>query len=487
MRTRSRGGTGVRIVLGIVLVSLGWWSVLEADAGFEERELLVGTVPVTVLVPEGATEAPGVVVAHGFSGSRELMRSWSLALVRAGYVVAAPDLAGHGANPEPLARDDDPELLPREVRVTLGALASQPEVDPERLALLGHSMGSGAVMAAGIADPVRVAAVIAVSPTDAAVTATLPRDLLLLAGANEPRFVDNASDLLARAGGTKGRPGDGDARAFGVVPRVEHVTILFAPSAHDASVAWLDAALGHASTPRRPVGIVLGWLAALVGTLLLWQALASSLVTPVEALRERRHPLPGLVVATVAATATLVVAGRVVALASAGGMLVGPALALWFALVGAVWWWSGARPEPGDSRDVGWTLLALLAVVLAFGALGARVWLPWWLPRSRALYVVPLALLLLPFTLAWAAAVHPRRGRRAVGWWVVGSLVVSAAALVTGLTVPGMGFVVLFVPLLPGILAIVSAMAAPLERPWASGVAGATFLAWTMAALFPLV
>lgn len=487
MRTRSRGRAGVRLVVGLVLVALGWWSVLEADAGFEERELAVGTVPVTVLVPDGARDAPGVVVAHGFSGSRTLMRSWSLALVRAGYVVAAPDLAGHGANPEPLAREEDEDLLPREVLATLGALAAQPEVDATRLALLGHSMGSGAAMSAGIGDPERVGAVVAVSPTDAAVTAELPRDLLLLAGANEPRFVANARDLLERAGGSKGRAGDGDARALGIVPRVEHVTILFAPSAHDASIAWLDASLGHESPPRGDVWIVLAWLAALVGGLLLWQAIAAWLVTPVEALRERRHPLPGLVIAAVAATATLVVLGRVVTLSSVGGMLVGPALALWFALVGAVWWWSGARPQPGDGRDLGWTLLTVLAAVLAFGVLGARVWLPWWLPRTRALFVVPLALALLPFTLAWAAALHPRRGRRALGWWAVGSLVVAAGALVTGLTVPGMQVLVLFVPLLPGVLAVVSALAAPLERPWSAGIASATFLAWTMAALFPLV
>lgn len=487
MRTRSRGRAGIRLVSGLVLVALGWWSVLEADAGIEEHEVVVGTLPVTVLVPEGARDAPGVVVAHGFAGSRTLMRSWSLALVRAGYVVAAPDLAGHGANPAPLARDDDPELLPREVRATLGALASRPEVDATRLALLGHSMGSGAAMSAGIADAARVRAVVAVSPTDAAVTAELPRDLLLLAGANEPRFVANASDLLARAGGSKGRAGDGDARAFGIVPRVEHVTILFAPNAHDASVAWLDASLGHESPPRRDVWIILSWLAALIGALLLWQAIAEWLVTPVEALRERRHPLPGLVIAAVAATAALVVLGRVVALSSTGGMLVGPALGLWFALVGIVWWWSGARPQAGDGRDVGWTLIAVVALVLAFGALGARVWLPWWLPRTRALYVVPLALALLPFTLAWAAAVHPRRGRRALAWWALGSIVVAAAALVTGLTVPGMQVLVLFVPLLPGMLAIVSAMAAPLERPWSAGIASATFLAWTMVALFPLV
>ena len=57
-------------------------------------------------------------------------------------------------------------------------------------------MGSGAVLERGIAHVELVRAVVAVSPTDADVDAEAPRDLLLLAGANEGRFVTNAESLL---------------------------------------------------------------------------------------------------------------------------------------------------------------------------------------------------------------------------------------------------------------------------------------------------
>lgn len=492
MRTRARDrALGVRLVVGVALTALGWWTVAGAEVGIEDVELAVatadGTLPVTVLVPAGATRAPGIVIAHGFAGSRMLMRAWSLAYARAGYVVAAPDLTGHGANVTALPGEPDPDRLAADVLATLDVLAARPEVDAERLVLLGHSMGSRAVLAAGVAAPERVRAVVAVSPTgDAPGDATRPPDLLLLAGRFEGRFVANAEGLLARAGGPRGRAGDGDARALGIVPGVEHVTILFAPAAHDASIAWTDAALGRTSGPREPVRTMLGWLAALVGTVLLWQALAAALVTPVDVLRERRSPLPGMAVATVGATALLVVLGRAADLSALGGMLVGPALALWLLVLGVGWWWSGARPSGGDGRDVGWALIALGAFVLAFGLLADRTWLAWWLARPRAVLAVPLALTVLPFTLAWAAALHPRRGLRAIGWWALGSAVLVAGAGVAALTVPGLGVLVLFVPLLPGVLGLITAVVRPLERPWAAGVASAAFLGWTIAAIFPL-
>jgi dienelactone hydrolase len=487
MRLRRRERTtGALLVVGLVLSLLGWSAVGRATEGVTVRQDAARDVPVTVLVPDGADGAPGVVVAHGFAGSRELMLGWGLALARGGYVVVLPDLSGHGDNPAPLPGQDDPDALARDVRVAADLLARQPEVDPARLAVLGHSMGSGAVLGAALASPSRFRAVVAVSPTDAAVTPESPPDLLLMAGALEPRFVANATDLLERAGGPRGEAGDGDARALVVVPRVEHVSILFSDTAHTASIDWLDASLGNEPVERAPVRAILAWLAVLVGVVAVWQVVAGLLVTPARAGQPPRRPLLGLAVGTVAATATLIVLGRVVELGAVAGMLVGPALALWFAITGAVWLRSGVRPRPPDARDIGWGLLALGALVVAFGVLGARVWLPWWLPRTRALYVVPFALLVLPFTLAWATAADRRRGGRAVAWWAGASLVFTAMAAVTGLTVPGLFFLLLLLPLLPAVLGLIGAVAAPLGRPWSAGLAGAAFLAWTMAALFPL-
>jgi S-formylglutathione hydrolase FrmB len=61
-------------------------------------------------------------------------------------------------------------------------------------------MGSGAAMSAGIRNSDRFAATVAISPTGAAVTPQMPRNLQLQAGSREGRFIFNAQRLLQEAG-----------------------------------------------------------------------------------------------------------------------------------------------------------------------------------------------------------------------------------------------------------------------------------------------
>ena len=118
--------------------------------GLTVRHLSRDGVPMLYLAPVGAHAAhsvPGVLVAHGFAGSRQLMLGYGYTLAHAGYAVLLWDFAGHGANPQPLA----PDSLQVAVDAAYDVMIEQPEVDPSRLALLGHSMGSGAVMSAAFA------------------------------------------------------------------------------------------------------------------------------------------------------------------------------------------------------------------------------------------------------------------------------------------------------------------------------------------------
>jgi dienelactone hydrolase len=449
-----------------------------------------GSVPVTVYVPSAPidpTSMPGVVVAHGFAGSSTLMRAWSTALARAGFVVAAPDLAGHGRNVT-LAPSGDAQRFVADLEAALDVLAELPGVDSSRLALLGHSMGSGAVLRLAIDQPERFAAIVAVSPTDAQVDEERPRDLLLLAGSAEPRFVANAQSLLERAGGERGLPGDGDARRFLVIPRTEHVTILFSSAAHAASISWLSDALGHpgpevrASVARGPM---LGWAVLVLAIVLTWRALVLGAGTPAPATTRRAAAGAALLLGGVASTASLVIVARSFDVASWSGVLVAGELGLWFLMTGAVWLRFGVRPAAPDARDAGWGLLAT-AMVVAVGASSSSAWLTWWLPSARVPLMVALTLACLPFALAASAAIQGRRGVAALGTW----LATSAAVLVTlgaaAFVVPGLGFVVLLLPLLPAVIGLLLVLGVGLDRPWAAGGAGAVLLGWLMAGMFPL-
>lgn len=476
-----------RLLIGLLFVALGAWQLVVAERDVVVVDVVAGPSTLSIFTPGDVAigSAPGVVVAHGFAGSRQLMRAWSTSLARAGFVVVTPDLAGHGTHVAGL--DGGGDVLFADVVRALDVLQQQPGVDVTRLGLLGHSMGSGAVLRAGIELDGVVRAVVAVSPTDADVDASRPNDLLLLVGELEPRFVANAESLLERAGGAGGTLGDGDARALEIVPRVEHVTILFSDVAHERSAAWLGAALGHElrTVGSGGSGLLRGWLLVVIGLLLSWQGLVLGVATPAVAPTRRRGGSLLLPVGGLAATASLVILARSVDVSSVAGTLVAGEVAVWFALTGAVWLRFGVRPAAPDVRDVGWAALATL-LLIGVGASASLVWLPWWSGGARTGLIVIASLAVLPFTLAASAALHGRRGTAALGTWVLVSSSVMVNLGVAAFVTPGLGFLILLLPLLPLVVGLLLAVALGLDRPWASGLAGAVVLGWLLAVIFPV-
>jgi pimeloyl-ACP methyl ester carboxylesterase len=149
----------VRSLLAVLLIMLSWWGIIVAQNGLTVKFFKRESVPLLYIAPQQAQAAPGVLVAHGFAGSKQLMLGYGHVLAHAGYAVMLWDFDGHGANPAPLGGFDGTSLQTN-LQVALRALVDQPEVDATRLALLGHSMGGSAVLSAGkryIASPAQFA------------------------------------------------------------------------------------------------------------------------------------------------------------------------------------------------------------------------------------------------------------------------------------------------------------------------------------------
>jgi len=282
------------------------------------------------------------------------------------------------------------------------------------------------------------------------------------------------------------------------VPGVEHVSILFSPTAHRASAGWLADTLDGGATPSRDLRL-LWWVVHLAGWLLLWRARGPALVAAVSGQlvapqgpdagsdAARGRPLIALLVGTVAAVVGLAGLGRLVDVGTLGGMLVGPGIGVWFLLAGVLWLWLGPRPGRASWEDLGWAALVLAVITVAVGILAHRVWLPWW-PTLPRLAVLPLLwALLLPWSVALGAAMADRPPVRVLGWWAAASAAMTVGLGAASLLVPGLGFVILVLPLLPALLGLLVGVARVVRRPWAVGIGLAGGLAWTMTVLFPMV
>ncbi len=473
------------LLLGIVLIVLAWFMVTAPRRGLVVRDVSVMGIPMVYVAPrDAAGPVPGVVVAHGFAGSKQLMLGYGYTLAHAGYAALLFDFNGHGANAAPLVRD----ALQNNLWAATAVLKAQPEVDPDRLALLGHSMGSGAAMAAGTEEPEKYAAVVAISPTSADVRPDAPHNLLLQAGSLEPRFAANAERLLAQAGGPSDNFADGLARDMLVVPFAEHITILFRNESHAAAVDWLGRTFGTARSTSYVDRRILWYGLHLVGWLLVLVALAPVLrsKSPAENLAPAWRRWVGLLAGPVAATLVVGLLSRVVPVATLLGIQVGGAVGLWLLIAGVVWLLFNRPIRRPTLREVGLGALFLAMLALAFGVMGQVVWVQWWPIPVRLLRWPVLALGCLPWFLAagysqWGA----RLGGRLL-WWLGQSVVLVAGLFATLMLAPSMGFLVLLMPLLPLIFLVLAVGATSFDRPWPYALGSAFFFGWMISVVFPL-
>lgn len=503
------------------------------DPGFADAGVPDTAVPVTTLVEDGDAPHPVVVVVHGFAGSAQLMDDLGVSLARAGYAVVLPDLTGHGRNPVPLPVSDGvvaTDAIDADLAAVARWASQQPFAEPSRpIALVGHSMGAGAVTRYAVAasqgeGQVPLGATVALSLPSAddlpAGSALVPRNLLLLYGGNEQqRFVDAALEGLRAAypdgvvGPGYGSPVDGTARAADVVQRADHITILFSADTRQQTLDWLDTTVGAPSSGHDAGGSRILWLLLLmVGAAVGFVPLARLLLPartpgeggPAEAPRPRA--LVALGVAVMASAVGSLAAAALAGVAARVPLAVGGYVIVWFACAGAVVallttlvrrrasWLPPARAVDADvAAPSGYVLREVLAVmaltaygVVALGLVGRMTWSAFDLAGDRRswLLVVELAFI------AWFWADDRLVGAR---WWLaLVTRVVAVVVLLASVVVLGApGFLTLLVPLMAIVLGLQLVYGQTVTRrarlPWSVAVVQGVPLAYLVTTTFPLV
>jgi len=482
---------------GVLLFLLAVWRIQAAGNGITIRSLPGSDPPVTILAPSDPPGAsrPTVLVGHGFAGSAVVMRGFGLELAHTGYQVVLWDFSGHGKNTNPMPEGERSNSLLADAEAVLDQVRASGAVAVDQVAILGHSMGSGVALEFGMQNP-ETSATIAVSPVPRQVSSQLPRNLLLMAGEGEPRFLATAEDLLGQAGGSGGDPASGDARALISIPVVEHISILFSPAAHQVATDWLDAAFGGQAGARAYTDRRIGWyLLGIVGVLLVSFSVARLIGTPQDQLpadakqRPLWRRLGGLSLGVVLASlATWGAAAAGLQLNTAMNLLVGGFLLIWFGIAGLIaFWMTGANiPRPGRREWLG-ALAAFAALWLGVGLLGQMVWLQWILIPTRLWLWLPGSLLLLPWFYTVGQASRGGSVLAKGGWWVAHSVLLVGGLLLAVRLNPELGFLFLILPLLPAVLGLHALASYPYRGSWPFALSGALFLTWIILAIFPLV
>jgi len=118
--------------------------------------------------PKSVDESvPGILFLHGSSpyGRRAaLVRMVGAELSTRGWIMLAPDARGYGDTDDPTLLDSAAGwAVDTDIRRLLTYLVNIPGVDPQRIVVIGHSIGAGHALE-GALDDVRVSALILVGP-----------------------------------------------------------------------------------------------------------------------------------------------------------------------------------------------------------------------------------------------------------------------------------------------------------------------------------
>ncbi len=463
--TRARTAGVVLAVLGTLLLVLGLGVLVTADDGLVRERAAVDGVPVTVLRPEGEGPFPTVVVVHGFSASGRIMDGIAQAFARDGWLAAVPDLRGHGANATGLGATGAAGAagLQDDLETVSDWLAQRPDAQTPP-ALLGHSMGAGAVtrLAADETPRPPTVAISLPSAEDLPAAASGDWDLLALVGsAEQPRFLE-AADTVQRLG-----------HDTGVVPGAEHISILFRTQTLESSVLFLDAAVGRVpagpvAPDRRMAGVALAYVGS---ALLFW---------PLSAVVARRHEprvrgrtgwWPGWLAAPLAVAAAGAVLALLPRLGEVVPLVVGGYLAVALFLAGLLLLGLARRYDPptGSSVAAGLLLGAYVALTLAVPAqLG---WAEVSLSGTRGWSALALALAFGVYALgellvAWRPGVT-------YGRMVLARLLVAATLVALALTGLAPGFLLLLAPVMAVVLPWFGAYGVRVTRLSGSPLAGA--------------
>lgn len=458
-----------------------------------------------------------VIVAHGFSASKEMMRPWGYAMARQGYETYLYDQPGHGDSRSRLQGEFGSAQLSDNLRAIVDELIAAGRAKPGQIGLVGHSMGGGTVIGAAQADD-RIRATVALSSSHREPLGPVrPANLLALAAERDPGFMVQAVQAVARtADNGSGELGKqygsfqaGTAREADVVAGLNHITIIFDQQVLQRSADWFHAAFGvtpPGPVPAQPWFWILLALAGGIGAVLT----VGAMLAPAVDSRGRTNGqarlgwITGLI--TLAVSSLSAVMASVYVRAPWTGMAVVDYLLPYFLVMATVllllrllWPRDFGFPVTLPGQAVFPLMLRGFGVFLGFvGAVGPVI-------QMNLSSYIPTPARILPMLILgaglWLFLVQEEGLKRAVAnehgsgaafaLGVIGKLIIAGTWLGSVALPNPNGFLPLTIPVALGLLLALECLGLALSRWRYPAVGVATFsalaLAWSMAVSFPLI
>lgn len=506
--TRARVGA----VLAGLIVLLTAFSALRLGSlereGPAHTDLSIGNgIPATLYLPfedddgdlpyqrpEGE-RPPVVVVAHGYSADQAVMSPMARSLAEAGYAVLTFDFRGHGSNTNHFSGD-----LTDDLTAVVDWLERSPQVDGTRIAVLGHSMGASAVLDFATLDD-RPRAVIPVSGGYQLYDEVVPDNVFLMVAENDPDGIhDRQANIAADLSDTDTH------LVTSEIAGKDHITILYSNTAITELVEFLDPIMGIERAGESPglddprLAVAVRYLVLSVVVVGLLGLLVGRFVEPAESSAGAGGLL--LIAGAMALTYPIMATGGVNVLPLGAGQPVISQLLLAAGLLwglrvmvrrelvtGPVARWIGTGPWLPLRTAAGPGLAAGVAVFVLFLPLGGVIHRLVPTPERLILWMIVTAMA-LPFFSAFEALVRRGGTWAALGWGLLGRLILLLA-LVVGL---GAGVlppvIALVVPLLVGQYVLLEIFATTCyargRNPAVIAVTESVIIAWIVVTLTPI-
>lgn len=487
-------------VVALLALGVGGWQLFSLSRGITVSRTTVQGIPVTVFTPATIFREPTIVLAHGFAGSQQMMYPTATTLARHGFTAITFDFPGHGQNPNPFTAQVSGNLRDTSIlQTTLDTVVkyARQTTTNDDIALVGHSMGSAAVVEYATTHP-EIGATIGISLISDRVTTTTPRNLLIATGALEfgnikaasQRALQNGTaDPQAQPATTYGDFAAGNARRLEWTPSVEHISILFSTNMMSSVTAWIG---NSANDPvmisyfdHRVVWIGLVYAG---GLLLLWVILGwlpkNAAIRPTTTNGWRR--------AVIAFAPAVLTPLLLIWLPTTWlPILVGGYVGAFFGVYGVTQWGIARlvgvplRPFAHFSRlGKKWLLVVAITafLLLLIGGVAHLTLLNFVPTVGRLPWLALFALLMLPYFLVDAALAHG-------GWGILAARVLFILSLLFGTVVrPDVGFLLLTLPLFIIFFALLALVSTRLNRrtsPLVAALVGAILFGWMLGIALP--